>query len=121
MNYKFQSTFFFILLSLSIILLIQQIPKAAPDPLAKEREDVNKLVSDLIGGGAAPASSSKSPTPKATVDSPAKEPQKQVTPSSSGRSKPVKLVVDQLAPVNIRPKVRILHVATSRHCSNSNM
>ncbi len=76
---------------------------------------MNKLVSDLIGGGAAPApsssSSSKSPTPKGAVgESPAKEPQKQITPSSSvGRSKPVKhLVVDQLAPVNIRPRVRML-------------
>ena len=77
--------------------------------MAKEREDVNKLVSDLIGGGAAPASSSKSPTPKvaAVGDSPAKEPQKQsITPGSVGRSRPVKhLVVDQLAPVNIRPRV----------------
>ena len=78
--------------------------------MAKEREDVNKLVSDLIGGGAAPASSSsKSPTPKAAAvgESPAKEPQKQSTiPGSVGRSRPVKhLVVDQLAPVNIRPRV----------------
>ena len=95
-----------------LFLCVWQIPKAAPDPLAKEREDVNKLVSDLIGGGAAPASSStKSPTPKAAAavgDSPAKEPQKQsTTPGGSvGRSRPVKhLVVDQLAPVNIRPRV----------------
>ena len=81
--------------------------------MAKEREDVNKLVSDLIGGGTAPASSSsKSPTPKAAVDSPAKEPQKQVTPGSVGRSKPVKLVIDQMAPVNIRPKVGMLYTCT---------
>lgn len=89
----------------------------AADPLAREREDVNKLVSDLIGGGAAPATTSKSPTPKPT-DSPTKEPPKPVVPSSKGR---VKLVVDQLAPVNIRPKVKkrfITNCSIFETCNN---
>ena len=91
----------------SNIIILPQVPKAA-DPLAKEREDVNKLVSDLIGGGVAPTSPGPSTSPVAakTPDSAATGTPKQITPAASGRSKPVRLVVDQLAPVNIRPKVR---------------
>ena len=82
--------------------LITQIPKPG-EPPAKD-EDVYKLVSDLIGGGAAPTSPSPSPTPKPTGPT-ATEPPKQATPISGGRGRAPKLVVDQLAPVNIRPKV----------------
>ena len=86
-----------------------QIPKAAA-PQPKEREeDVYKLVSDLIGGGATPKSPTATPAPKQAGPAAAPEQPKQTTPASSGRSKAVKLVVDQLAPVNIRPKVRIFN------------
>lgn len=73
---------------------------------------MNKLVSDLIGGDIP----SVSPVPPKQVPkkTPEKEPTKQVqitTPPS--RIKPVKLVIDQLAPVNIRAKVNKVQVTCS--------
>jgi len=79
------------------------------DHLAKEREDVNKLVTDLIGGSALtspPKAVSSAPPPSTAQKSPVKtSPTKSPSQVSAGRSRQVKLVVDQLAPVNIRPKV----------------
>ena len=86
-----------------------QIP-ASKSPVPSEREDVNKLVSDLIGGTLSPFSSqspqkgnSKSPEPiPGGVDE--VETGKATPPFP--RKRHVKLVMDHLAPINIRPKVR---------------
>ena len=88
-----------------------QIPQKTEVPAKAREEDVYKLVSDLIGGGAKPTSPTPTPTSKPTTSAAAAtETQKQAPPTSGGRSKAVKLVVDQLAPVNIRPKVRNIQV-----------
>ena len=79
--------------------------------MAREREDVNKLVTDLIGGSAsltptAAAVAAAAATPTALQRTPEHAtPTKPAQQLSAGPSRPVKLVVDQLAPVNIRPKV----------------
>ena len=80
--------------------------------MAREREDVNKLVKELIGG------SGLTPTAAAVAAAAAPPANLQRTPEHVSPSKPAqklsagpgrqpKLVVDQLAPVNIRPKVSI--------------
>lgn len=82
------------------------------DHLAREREDVNKLVTDLIGGSTslsptAAAVAAAVATPTSLQRSPEQAtPTKPAQPVSAGPSRPIKLVVDQLAPVNIRPKVK---------------
>ena len=84
----------------------------SPDPLSKERDDVHKLVSDLIGGSPVSSHTTTSSTPPNVTTSPAAP----VT-SSPGTTAPaaakrtVKLVVEPLAPIVIRPKVsgRVLY------------
>lgn len=87
-----------------------QVVSMKTDHLAKEREDVNKLVTDLIGGSVlsspptavAPPSSAQRTPEKTTPTKPAQQ-------VSAGRSRQVKLVVDQMASVNIRPKVSVAY------------
>lgn len=72
-------------------------------PDIRDLDDVNKLVSELIGPGS-PSQQDKTmspeaPVPKATSEKRASE----MTP----RKKPVNLVQEVLAPVNIKPKVSI--------------
>lgn len=79
------------------------------DQREKEREDVNKLVSALIGttsaAATAPAGGPAAAPPTAAQTTPQQiTPTKAAVPGSAGRSKQVKLVLDQLASVNIRPK-----------------
>jgi len=75
--------------------------------LAKEREDINKLVTDLIGGGSSLATPSNASmvAPQEKLE-PAKSAPGVVSvlSSASTRSR-VKLVIDELAAINIRPKV----------------
>ena len=89
-----------------------QIPisKSPVPALAREREDVNKLVSDLIGGTLSPSPShspqtakSKSPEPS-PVSVGEHEGEEKITPTFT-QKKSVKLVKDTLAPINIKPKV----------------
>ena len=83
------------------------------DNLAREREDVNKLVTDLIGGSsltpvsAAVAAAAATPTAAQQRTPEHAAPPKSAQQLSKGPSRQVKvkLVVDQLASVNIRPKV----------------
>lgn len=85
-----------------------QVVQIKTDHLAREREDVNKLVTDLIGGSVLstpPTASAASPTPAAHRTPEQTPPTKPAPQLSAGRSRQVKLVVDQLAAVNIRPKV----------------
>ena len=88
----------------------QPLPKSpakSPDPLARERENVDKLVTDLIGG------STLSPSQAAAVAVATKSPDgvkskpeiKEPSASLIPRAKPVKLVLDVLAPINIKAKV----------------
>ncbi len=77
------------------------------ETLAKEREDINKLVTDLIGGSslAPPASNVATPSQENLT-----EPSKSIASVSSVMSavssrQKVKLVIDELAAINIRPKV----------------
>ncbi len=95
-----------------MIFLVLQLPvsPSKSDHLAREREDVNKLVTDLIGGSSltptAAAVAAASATPTALQRTPEHAtPTKPAQQVSARPSRPVKLVVDQLAPVNIRPKV----------------
>jgi len=89
-----------------------QIPisKSPVPALAREREDVNKLVSDLIGGTLSPSPShspqmakSKSPEPS-PVSVGEHDGEEKITPTFT-QKKSVKLVKDTLAPINIKPKV----------------
>ena len=71
------------------------------DSLAKKREDVNKIVTDLLGPTVSTPSRSphKSPEPEASGE-------EKTTPISvSPRKRAVKLVVDTMAPINIHPRV----------------
>lgn len=76
------------------------------------RDAVYKLVDDLVGPGNAPLPLVSSP-PKPSV-APLPSTPKQITPTkpaaqaSAKHSRQVKLEVNQLAAVNIRPKVRII-------------
>ena len=76
--------------------------KAASDT-SSEREDISKLVDKLIGDDTPPHPAI---SPKHAKPDPSTSIQK-TTPSTSAPSsqqRKLKLVVDQLAPVNIRPK-----------------
>lgn len=75
----------------------------SPDPLSKERDDVNKLVSDLIGGSAIPTQTSVTPSQSKSPAEVSKSPPMQIS-ATAGKRK-VKLVMETLAPVVIRPKV----------------
>lgn len=83
----------------------------SPDPLSKERDDVHKLVSDLIGGSPVSGqTSSSSSTPADHSTSPAaavtSSPGTAGTVSTAAAVKrKVKLAVEPLAPIIIRPKV----------------
>lgn len=72
----------------------------SPDPLSKERDDVNKLVSDLIGGSPLPASTSPAPPEQSPEAVGTVSPVAAVTTSK----RKVKLVKEPLAPIIIRPK-----------------
>lgn len=90
--------------------LFLQVVQTKTDHLAKEREDVNKLVTDLIGGSvlsSPPSAVTAGHTPSSAASrTPEQTPPTKSAPQvSAGRSRQVKLVVDQLAAVNIRPKV----------------
>jgi dynein intermediate chain len=76
----------------------------SPDPLSKERDDVNKLVSDLIGGS--PPATKPSSTPSVLAKSPGEVAASPAagTPAPACKRK-TKLVMEALAPVVIRPKV----------------
>lgn len=82
------------------------------DPRAKERQDVNQLVSDLIGSS--PAKSARSTLTAARARSP--EPSgagtvqqgEEATPTPTPprvQKRTVNLVVDALASINIKPRV----------------
>lgn len=78
----------------------------SPDPLSKERDDVNKLVSDLIGGSPLPASTSPAPPEQSPEAVGTVSPVAAVTTSK----RKVKLVKEPLAPIIIRPKVSFVLV-----------
>lgn len=102
-------------------------PKVA-DPRAKERQDVNQLVSDLIG-------TSPAKSPRSTLAARARSPEtsgagaaqqqqgEEVTPTPTPprvQKRAVNLVVDTLASINIKPRVsegRGLSLHTLFHCA----
>ena len=93
------------------MFLFYQVTAAKTDHLAVEREDVNKLLADLIGGSGLSSQSSSSSV-SAVPSSPPKSPVK-TTPAVgavkgvASRSRKVKLNVDTLAQINIKPKVSL--------------
>ena len=100
-----------------MLLLKWYIQVSKPDHLARERVDVHTLVTDLIGESELSFVSTEAALPSATIQK-TPEPASSIKTSPSvtpGRSRPVKLVVDQLAPVNIQPKVHVACVYIARH------
>ena len=76
--------------------------------LAKERKDIDKLVTDLIGGGSSPAvapSNTSNTTLQDKVEVARSTPGITTALSSTSNRSKVKLVIDELAAINIRPKV----------------
>ncbi len=74
------------------------------EPVSSEREDVNKLLDELVGEPSQPSQSTLSPQSSRTGDH---TPTHKTTPTSTlstNKERKLKLVVDQLAPVNIRPR-----------------
>ena len=71
------------------------------DSLAKKREDVNKIVTDLLG----PSASAPSPRDRKSPEPEASGEEKAMPISVSPRKRAVKLVVDTMAPININPRV----------------
>ena len=86
----------------------------SPDPLTKERDDVNKLVSDLIGGSPLPAQPSPAPSVVGVAKSASDVAGSTPSGPTSDRRR-TKLVMETLAPVVIRPKV----CACEFYCANS--
>lgn len=84
-----------------IISLIKTTPEPSTGP-----EDINSLVAELVGPGASPQSPAKGGVQKTPQTTPTSAPGTHATPPQSVTTKQRKLnlVVDQLAPVNIRPK-----------------
>jgi hypothetical protein len=104
------------LLSSALQLLTRGSPSSrtkSPDPLSKERDDVNKLVSDLIGGS--PLATKPSSTPSVLAKSPGEVAASPAagTPVSACKRK-TKLVMEALAPVVIRPKEVEVYVKSTQ-------
>ncbi len=86
-------------------LLVTQVISPMKEPVSSEREDVTKLVDQLlIGETTQPSQSTLSPQPSRTGDPSPSHKTTPTTATATSKQRRLKLVVDQLAPVNIRPR-----------------
>ena len=90
----------------SYTIQLLSVSPTPSDSHAKERVDVNKLVHELIGETLSPPSRLTDSSPHKSPQTPVLDVSSEIPTPTSSRRKPVRLVVDTLAPINIKPRVR---------------